>query len=118
MIKKIKLFLEDVEFKKKDIYYTKLINSAATAWFKNVKPISFDNKDLEQIKKLIDFKLTNALFDVDYLYNYLEINKGVIYSLRRDFYLITLGNQKKTSNYYCKGFPNLLKFIREKLVIK
>ena len=62
-------------------------------------------------------KIINNFFD-EKLYNYLEINKGVIYSLRRDFYLITLGNQKKTSNYYCKGFPNLLKFIREKLVIK
>ena len=126
MIKKLKLFLEDVKSKKEvepkkdvvDLSYTKLNNNELLEWFKNVKPIKFEDKELEEIKKLIDFKLIDAFFEENHPYNYLQINTGLIYSLRRDYYLISLGNINKLSNYYCKGFPNLLKFIREKLVIK
>ena len=82
------------------------------------KAIKFNESELKKVKELIDFELKDSLFGVDYPYNYLSLYTGVIYSLNRDFYLISLGNRNKTSNYWCKGFPNLLSFIRQKLVIK
>ena len=51
MIKKLKLFLEDVKSKKEvepkkdvvDLSYTKLNNNELLEWFKNVKPIKFED---------------------------------------------------------------------------
>ena len=87
MIKKLKLFLEDVKSKKEvepkkdvvDLSYTKLNNNELLEWFKNVKPIKFEDKELEKIKKLIDFKLIDAFFEENHPYNYLQINTGLSY---------------------------------------
>jgi len=113
MIKKLKIFLES-----KNPTFTKISNDEAKEWLKNVKPIKFSDVELEKIKELIDFELKDSLFEVDYPFNCINLDTGVIYSLNRDFYLISLGNRNKTSNYWCKGFPNLISFIKQKLVTK
>lgn len=113
MIKKLKIFLES-----KNPTFTKISNDEAKEWLKNVKPIKFGEDELDKIKDLIDFELKDSLFEVDYPFNCINLDTGVIYSLNRDFYLISLGNRNKTSNYWCKGFPNLISFIKQKLVTK
>lgn len=115
MIKKLKAFLES-NINKDSFIYKKLSDSEATEWFKNVKPIKFNNYELSQIKELIDFKLKDGI--IDYPYNCIILKTGVIYSLNKDFYLICLGNENKTTNYCCKSLPNLLSLIKQKLVIK
>ena len=115
MIKKLKIFLENKE-SNDTFVYKRISDNEAKEWLRNVKPVAFNLHELSHIKELIDFKLKDGV--IDYSYNYIILNKGVIYSLNRDFYLICLGNENKTNNYYCKSLTNLLIFIRQKLVIK
>jgi hypothetical protein len=111
MIKKLKIFLES-----KNHTFTKISNDEAKEWLKNVKPIKFSEDELEKIKELIDFRVSDGF--LDYPFSSIVLETGVIYSLNRDFYLICLGSLNKTSNYWCKGLPNLISFIKQKLVTK
>ena len=74
--------------------------------------------DLEKIDKLLDFNLKVGLFDEGHPYNYLKLNTGVIFALKRDYYLINLGNTNKIKCYVCRYLPNLINFIETKLIIK
>jgi len=121
MIKKLKIFLEStekVEDKKKEKapIFTKITDDEAREWLRNVKPIKFSEVELEKIKELLDFRIVDGV--LDYPFSSVVLETGVIYSLNRDFYLICLGSLNKTSNYWCKGLPNLVSFIKQKLVTK